>query len=255
MEAQLLGHPHIRVLMKPRSPLTACAGLLLVFGASAHAADVCSPKDTFGPYGFQLAGTTTISGPEIPIAVVGRVVLDGAGKISGGYSSVNFNGLFLGNPVTGTYDIKTDCSVTLSLQDTSGAFQQFSGKMQPGGERIDFSQSDPGTSARGVMERTRDDCDATSFRGRYNFAIKALNAVADADGGGGLNLARDAQKTNGTYSVDSDCFVQLDLAIPDTATNLVKLRGILVKDGAELLAIQTDPEQVAAASFKRTPDR
>ena len=73
--------------------------LLVLLSVAAHAADVCGRDDLYGPYGFQFSGTTTISGSETPVAGIGRIEFGGDGAVSG-ISSVNFNGWYLGNPVT-----------------------------------------------------------------------------------------------------------------------------------------------------------
>lgn len=226
---------------------------------AAQAADVCNPNDLHGAYGFQLAGSTTIGGPEKPIAVIGRIVFGDGGSVSG-VSSVNFNGLFLGNPVTGKYEAKSDCSMTLSLQDDSGAYQQFRGKMRTGADRVDVQQTDAGTGERGVLARTPESCNSGIFQGTYNFQLSGSStpfnagtptamdgsASAEADGNGSLRITRADVKTNGTYAVDSDCFVQLDIALPVAESPLVKLRGILVGGGKEVLLLATDPERVAS---------
>ena len=85
-------------------------GLIFGLAFSANAADVCNPRDFQGPYGFQLTGETTVSGDPQPAASLGRLVFDGDGGVSG-TSSVKFAGLLLGNPVTGTYEARTDCGV------------------------------------------------------------------------------------------------------------------------------------------------
>jgi hypothetical protein len=102
-------------------------------------------------YGFQLSGDTTISGDVKPAVSVGRIVLDGAGSLSG-YSSVNFGGYFLGNPVTGTYEVRTDCSISWSLQDDSGALQHFGGIVGADAKRVQFSQTDAGAAKRSEHE-------------------------------------------------------------------------------------------------------
>ena len=91
-----------------------------------HAAAVCDPNQLQGPYGFQLSGAASISGQSQPATSIGRIVFDGQGGISG-YSSVMFAGFLLGNPVTGTYESRSDCTASWSLQDDSGAYQHFSG--------------------------------------------------------------------------------------------------------------------------------
>ena len=78
----------------------------------AHAA-VCDRKAFHGAYGFSLTGTTTIGGPARPVAVVGRVVVDDSGNLSG-ISSASFTGLVFGNRVIGKVLPQTDCTVTVS---------------------------------------------------------------------------------------------------------------------------------------------
>jgi hypothetical protein len=204
--------------------------------ASCAAAQVCVPSDFQGAYGALLEGTSTISGHPTPIAGVARLVLDGRGKISG-LSSVNFNGLFLGNPVTGTYEITKDCAMTWKLQDDSGAWQHFAGTAVPGGNRVDFRQTDLGAGARGTLQRMPQSCGTGSFGGRYAFG--ASEALANA---GNLTLIREGKTTAGSYTVDSDCFVTMDF-------DGINLRGVVVNGGREIDAIQTDPERVSAVRF------
>ncbi|HEV3198180.1 MAG TPA: hypothetical protein VGZ73_09740 [Bryobacteraceae bacterium] len=240
--------------------------LLALASFQAFAADICAPTDIYGPYGLQLAGTTTITGKETPIASIGRLSFDGEGGVSG-VSSVNFNGLFLGNPTTGSYEFNTDCTLTFRLQDTSGAFQHFSGKAAPGGHRVEIRQTDPGTGERGLMVRSADSCSAADFRGQYNFTMTgsatplagegtkgsvSAKALVVADANGNLTVTHGNSKTSGTYTVESDCLVQLEFGLADgDSVNLLKLRGTLVNGGKEVLAVQTDPEQVAAARFSQ----
>jgi hypothetical protein len=229
--------------------------LLAVLWALPLSAQVCGPNDFSGPYGFQFSGRATISGSAAPMAAIGRLTFDGAGTISG-RSSVNFNGFFLGNPVTGTYELKPDCTLTWSLQNDSGGWQHFRGTLRPGGNSADFHQIDPGAEGRGVLMRSADGCSAASLRGRYRFAMHGVSTplgdkpagervtqetVTAADGNGNLSWNGDGATNSGAYQVDSDCFVELDFG--------VKLRGIIVDGGRTVLAVQTDPEQVAAAFF------
>ncbi len=128
--------------------------LPLLLSAPARAADVCSDEELEGPYGFLLSGRTTISGSETPVVSLGRIVLDDEGIVSGS-SSVHFNGLLLGNPVTGAYEVNSDCSMTMSLQDTSGAFQHFGGKVTPGGDKVTLYQTDPGAARAALWRKPR----------------------------------------------------------------------------------------------------
>ena len=238
-------------------------GLIAWFGTPGYAADLCDPNAPGGPYGFLLSGDTTITGETKPAASVGRVVFDGSGKLSG-YSSVNFAGWFLGNPVTGTYEAQRDCSLTWSLQDDSGNLQHFRGTISTDGKRVQFSQTDRGGAQQGQMVRTADQCAAPDVAGRYRYTIggaatnmdtgKALGKVGQT---GVLMVRQDGQfeavpdaggksPLTGSLHLEDGCFVQLDTAERH-------YRGILVDEGRELLGIATDPAMVITLRLRRLP--
>lgn len=243
---------------------------IVVLGGMPAAADVCGRADIYGAYGFQLTGTTTIGalGPQAE-AAVGRLVFDGDGGVSG-VASVNLNGYFLGNPVTGSYTFKTNCDLTFELQDDSGAFQHFEGLVRPGGNSAEIHQTDPGAGGRGVLERTPSTCDDTSLKGSFALALSgtasqfatdeapgaafAVSGTLDADGAGNLALTTASGKTTGSYDVDSDCVaeVQLGVAVGGSAS-IIKLRGVVVKDGKLVLAVESDPEHTASARLTAKP--
>ena len=234
----------------------------------AYAVNPCSNAAVTGPYGLHMSGTSTISGSPQPFASMSRIVFDGAGNING-YSSVNFNGLLLGNPVTGTYEVKPDCTMSFSLQDDSGAFQHFAGKLAAGGSAIDLRQTDAGVGGQGTMVRTSDTCTAADLRPTYAFSLSGTaTPLASADvpgnisGKGVLHIDSAAGFTliqtidgldvtaSGTWSVESDCTVHFDLALPVKGSKApvpMTLRGILVNQGLQIFAIQTNPATVALA--------
>jgi len=244
--------------------------LILLLSIGAHAAEICGRNDLYGPYGFQFAGTTTISGPEIPVAGIGRIEFGDDGALSG-TSSVNFNGLYLGNPVTGTYEFGTDCRMTMSLQDDSGAFQRFSGTVTPGGKKVTFHQTDAGTVERGIMLRTAASCTTTDFRPSYAFTMSGVYTPLAPDGASGtisatgsmnapssgsLTLARKLRNSEAsaavTFTVESGCFVNFEFTLPEgdgQPAIPMKLRGILVNEGKEIQAISSDPGQTLSARF------
>jgi hypothetical protein len=212
--------------------------LLLLAGPAA--AQVCGNFDLSGAYGFQLSGNSTISGAPKPIGAIGRLVFETGGRVSG-VSSVNFGGLFLGNPVTGTYTQAADCTLTVDLQDDSGGWQHFRGKLTPGGARARFQQTDAGAGARGALAKLPASCGADVVNGRYAVNIDGRRTVTSADGRGNLSWnAGDAVNT-GTYTVDGDCFAEIQFGM--------KLRGIVVDGGKTVFAVQTDPLKVATATF------
>jgi hypothetical protein len=217
--------------------------LLAVSASITQAANVCGESEVLGPYGVQTSGVTRIAaGTPKPAVSLARLVLN-ADKTISGYSSVNFDGLLLGNPVTGTYEIKSDCTMSWSLQDDSGAYQRFSGTVTPGGNRVEFQQADPDTGQHGIMERTSDACTAADFGARYSFTLSGASIkhvlVAAPDG-----TFTTLDGSSGTFKVDSDCIVHIEFGDGET-----KLRGILVNKGAEILAIQIDPGKTVSARF------
>jgi hypothetical protein len=242
--------------------------LLIAVVYQAHSADVCDPRKFEGAYGVQLSGTTTISGAVKPVALIGRLVFDGKGVVSG-YVSVNFTGLLLGNPVNGKYDAQTDCSLNWSLQDDSGAFQHFSGTMTGDMVRVQFHQADEGGARNGVLVKTPKVCGAAALLKRYTYSISgsttpmlpgetahavSSNGVVEVGDGGKFTLTADGPHaaSGGTLQVDDDCIANIDLALSvgdSNATVAMKLRGVLVDDGKEVMAIQTDPGTTVTAKF------
>jgi hypothetical protein len=237
--------------------------LAAALAAPACAADVCNPAKLEGAYGFQLSGSTTVSGDSKPVVSVGRLVFDGHGVLSG-YSSVSFAGYFLGNPVTGVYEAHDDCTISWSLQDDSGAFQHFAGKLTADNSAAEFHQSDPGGAENGILQKVAAQCSAASFAPNYSFGIaggttpmnagevarriSAAGAVEpDAAGNLKITIPGGAAPTTGTITVDSDCFAQIAMALP--SGDSINLRGVLVNGGKQILAMQTDAGTTVTAKF------
>ena len=245
--------------------------LLAAFSVPAYGA-VCNPRTFHGVYGFQLSGDTTISGDKKQAVSIGRLVFDGSGGVSG-YSSVNYAGFLLGNPTTGTYEAHTDCSVTWSLQDDSGAYQHFGGTMTGDAKRVVFAQTDPGGPGHGSMVLTPQACTASALQQKYRFSVSgsytpmeagqsadtiSVSGKAEVQGGKlALHVTDKPVPGDGTFDVDGDCVVTMDLNLPPNAATgaatTINLRGMLVDDGKEILAIQTDPGAAVTARFIAEP--
>ncbi len=224
--------------------------LVLLSAGLAEGGDVCNPSDLIGPYAFQLSGSTTISGAPQPTASLGRMTFDGSGNLSG-TASATFSGLLLGNPITGTYEAKSDCSVTWKLQDDSGAFQNFSGTLSPDATRAQFRQTDPGGAQHGIMEKTSDGCSTADLKQKYKFTISGSTTPMQpgdvphtVSAEGTIDIAE-----NGSFQVDSDCSVHFVLPLGPGPSPMT-MRGFLVNGGKEILAFQTDPGAMVAARFK-----
>jgi hypothetical protein len=214
-------------------------------------ADVCDPAKVIGAYAFQLSGTTKISGTEKPTTSLGRLVFDGKGIVSG-IASAMYTGLLLGNPVTGTYEAKYDCSITWRLQDDSGAFQNFSGTVSPDLSRVQFRQTDAGGADRGTMQKTPGQCTAADLKPKYNYSVSGTN-IPMQEGGAPRTVSAKGSLVvaESSVQIDGDCTLQFDLLLrsPDGDLFPMKMRGILVNGGKEILAIQTDPGAMVSGRF------
>lgn len=216
-------------------------------------ADVCDPARFGGSYAFLLSGTTTIAGGEKPTTSLGRLTFDGTGKLSG-TSSAMFTGLLLGNPVTGTYEIHDDCTLSWKLQDDSGAFQNFDGTISTDQTRVQFRQTDPGGARQGVMQKSPDQCTAANLQPRYRYSVSGR--VIPMQPGGesrtvsakGIFLAAE----NSNVQVDADCTVRFELLpeSPNGDSQPMKMRGYLVNGGKAILSIETDPGAMVAGRFE-----
>jgi hypothetical protein len=232
-------------------------------------ADICNPADLAGAYGFQLTGETAISGESKPVATLGRIVLAGDGGISG-YSTVMFAGYLLGNPVTGTFESRWDCTITWILQDDSGSFQHFSGVAAAGGRSVHFSQTDPGGAQRGTMARIPAECKASDLRNEYEFTLSGSTIAMVPGGSPGTVTAKGLIQghENGSFklslgdnstavtdvaiTVDAECIVGIKLTLPATGAGTATptmLRGVLIDEGKQILAIETDPGAMVSATF------
>jgi hypothetical protein len=227
--------------------------LVVLPNSCVQAADVCNPASLVGSYAFQLTGLTDISGTPRPTVSLGRVTFDGRGNLSG-TASATFRGLLVGNPVTGSYEAKSDCSLAWKLQDDSGALQNFSGTLSADAASVQFKQTDPGGAPRGIMKKTPDACSTSDLFNNYSFTVYGSTTpmlpgevAHTVSSKGTLDIARD-----GTFRVDSDCSVQfvLTLPAPDGQPGNaapMNMRGFLVNGGKEILAFQTDPGTMVAA--------
>jgi hypothetical protein len=226
--------------------------LLLLPVSATQAADSCYPNRLAGSYAFQIAGKTSISGAPQPATVLGRITFDDGGKVSG-TSSVKIAGFLLGNPVTGTYEAKADCTVAWQLQDDSGAFQHFSGKYTPDGIRVQFRQTDSGGVPGGIMIKTPDSCASSDLKRQYSFTVSGSTTPMNpgevartVTGKGVIDTTRD-----GGFQVDSDCAVHFTLTLPaadgQSESPLIPMRGFLVNGGKEILAFEPDPGAMVSA--------
>ena len=136
------------------------------------------------------------------------------------------------------------------------------------GSHLHGRHDNVGLEADGSVRSSR--AAGADLRKAYDFALSGsynpmvpgdvpatLNAkgLLRADASGDFILTRQGNlsgTTQASVTLDSDCIVHLELALPneDNDTNtLITLRGIVVDEAKEILAIRTDPGWMVSAKF------
>ena len=104
--------------MKRFSQLKLFALLLLgvlVYLSPAAEARSCSMAATAGGYGFTLNGVVISPNGPVPIAAVGKAILDVSGNVNG-TEARSVGGGYADETFTGTYAVSADCTGTTTLQ-------------------------------------------------------------------------------------------------------------------------------------------
>jgi len=133
--------------------------LLIATAAAAQPpnhASGCSAATLRGDYlyaqdGFHVVGSDAKS--RTPFAQSGRESYDGAGKMKGIYTSSE-NGVITRGSYTATYTMKSDCSGSLTITDSSKKTFHYDYFTNGDGAEIVWVQTDPGSVSAG-WERHR----------------------------------------------------------------------------------------------------
>jgi hypothetical protein len=90
--------------------------LALSLTSNAKAEDGCSVRTLMGSFGIATSGSIVAFGPVGPVAEAGTISFDGAGGVSQ-TTTVSLNGTILPDrsSISGSYDVKPDCTGDLSL--------------------------------------------------------------------------------------------------------------------------------------------
>jgi len=83
--------------------------------AQSTPAGQCSPAGAAGKYGFTLNGVVSTPNGPVPIAAVGKAILDSSGNVSG-TEARSVGGGFADETFAGTYSVNADCTGTTTLQ-------------------------------------------------------------------------------------------------------------------------------------------
>lgn len=147
-----------------RAGLTILSVLGMLLGApespfidAALAQDgACSMAQLRGAYavygqGSGILGYPPQQGTEVD---VGIATLDGKGNLAGSVT-FSFNGQIFRTRFTGSYLVKSDCTITISIHDDLGENLQEEGVVLGHGDEIRFIEINPGTVIARVAKRLR----------------------------------------------------------------------------------------------------
>jgi len=89
---------------------------MALLGTSAPArAEKCSLAAAAGKYGFTLNGVAITQAGPVPLAAVGKAILDAAGNVSGSEAR-SVGGAYADETLSGTYTVNADCTGTATVQ-------------------------------------------------------------------------------------------------------------------------------------------
>ena len=109
----------------------------------ARAEKVCSNKSLKGAYAVQGGGFLN---KTQPYALNALNNYDGIGKVTGSVVVRSIAGTITTNiAVQGTYQVKSDCTFTVSFTRTDGTSANYSGVVFDNGNKINYTQTDPNT--------------------------------------------------------------------------------------------------------------
>ena len=128
---------------------TTALALLPLSGLAQPASASCSIATLNGAYSYNFNGFLISGGSSTDLAVVGTLIFDGAGKLSGFDESMVGGQADPLETFTGSYKVKPDCSGTFKLNTTESGVLHAYFTIDSGGNEIEFVDTDPGTSFAG----------------------------------------------------------------------------------------------------------
>lgn len=243
------------LLLAAASVLSATA-----WAQAVRPAPSCSNSTLQGNYGLLVSGT--IAGN--PIAILGQIVADGHGGLTG-METVSDNGVTLETAeVTGTYRIVPKCAGTATITPKGGTAANYNLTILAGG-KVQLVRTDSATVQSGFLQvQGTDPCSYSGVGATYGIRqtggvvgqgplvyggeiLLRANGLLSGVRWGSVNGVISSDMISGAYKVDKRCFGGAVLSInqgPQTFYNLV-----VVRDGVLFLA--SEPGIVASGAWER----
>jgi hypothetical protein len=252
---------------------------------AARAITGCSTTNLYGSYALQFSGSSTaasakgIFGLALPPATsgsgqtanttsaaagIGRISFDGSGSATG-TSSFSLAGKWMQGAVNGQYNVNSDCTLSLSLTDSTGGTEQFSGVAVGAGDTVYLVQTDSGTGVVGLLRRTRGSCQVSDLVGTYAIQYSANSASSPAsssvglltlDGSGSASStewrfadgAAAQVSSSGTITVNADCTAMISLTSLDSSAKTVNFSALISADERQMALVEADAGTTTAGS-------
>jgi hypothetical protein len=222
----------------------------------------CSNASLRGNYGFLVTGTSAGN----PMAIVGQIIADGNGGLTG-TETVSDNGVtFDTTPVTGTYSIGSKCAGTAAITPKGGTAANYNLTVLPG-RKVQLVGADSGTVQSGLLQAQVGSCSLTGVSGAYGIQqtgevvgqgplvfggeiVLHANGLLSGIRWGSVNgVLSFGDVISGAYKVDKTCYGGAVVSINNGALTFYNLQ--VVRGEHAVLFLPTDPGTVASGSWER----
>lgn len=263
----------MRNLCKTRTVLLAAAFLAPV---CVQAQTTCSNSSLTGTYFYFFGGNFLRSdaGFFVPYAESGKFTADGNGGITGqGTAYIVFNSGLSAVSLSGTYNVKPDCSATLTL--TAGIIINL--QILSGGSRLLLATATANFGDTGEAYRAANasgsQCGNGWLSGTYSYtqvggfqydqagdvAYSSEIGQVVADGNGNITTTNiytavaggASESGTGTYTINSDCSGTYQVTYPGSTTPFTY--NIALVEGNTLLFLETDGFAVTGVGHRQSP--
>ncbi len=234
-------------------PISVSVFLLATMLAVSPAAAMCSNATLFGVFGYFHGRPDGIGGMR---AVVGQMLADGQGNVSGSWT-MSLNGAITAGNFTGTYSIAKNCSGSLTLINEDFPTADYNIVFDDVHKGFQMIQTDNGTAqpgfalAQGVVTcglTGKKQIFATNLLGTLTATsqVDAIVGQVTLDGKGHLSGTETFSvggtittvSVTGTYTQNADCTGTAQVTPSGSPTS--NFNTVAVNGGKELLLIETD---------------
>ena len=243
-----------------RSQLFVAVVLGLV--TSALPSNACSNTTIQGSWGFLLTGANS----NKLAAVVGQIIADGKGGLSGS-ETISSNGVISSNvALTGSYSITTACTGTATITPSGFPAAKYNLTVVSTGKQIEMVDTATGSTEFGyALARGTSTCTDAAIKGTFGFlgggfnsslVPKAFAGQVKLDGAGNLTGTETASSggavgsgpISGTYSVNSDCTGSVSVSFK---TKKFTSNFVIVNGDKSALEISTESGDITTTTVAK----